>query len=64
MRISKRNKRRCFATFVFSIKCFGLKFNETKWAQESKEGMPVLEVTVVYEMKMNLGWFELEPRKF
>lgn len=42
----------------------GLKFNETKWAQESKEGMPVLEVTVVYEMKMNLGWFELEPRKF
>ena len=42
----------------------GLKFDETKWASEIKEGMPVLEVTVTYEMKMNLGWFELEPRKY
>ena len=42
----------------------GLDFSKTKWASESKEGMPVLEVTVVYEIKMNLGWFELEPRKY
>lgn len=42
----------------------GLDFSKTKWAAETKEGMPVLEVTVTYEMKMNLGWFELEPRKY
>lgn len=42
----------------------GLDFSKTKWASEIKEGMPVFEVTVTYEMKMNLGWFELEPRKY
>lgn len=42
----------------------GLSFSETKWAEEKKGNMPVLEVAVVYEMDMNLVWFELEPRRF
>lgn len=44
----------------------GLDFSGTKWAykESSDDKMPMLIVTVKYTMKIDLGWFELEPRKF
>lgn len=42
----------------------GLDFSQSKWANESQGDMPVLEVSIVYEMEIRLGFIELEPRKF
>ncbi len=42
----------------------GLDFSQSKWASESAGDMPVLEVAVVYEMEIKLGFIELDPRKF
>lgn len=42
----------------------GLDFSETSWGETSSGGLPILEVSVVYEMDYNLGFFELEPRRF
>lgn len=42
----------------------GLDFSQSKWASESVDDMPVLEVAIVYEMEIKLGFIELEPRKF
>lgn len=42
----------------------GLDFSKSNWCKTSSEGMPILEVAVVYEIRFHLGYFELAPRKF
>lgn len=43
----------------------GLDFGESAWANESVgDGIPVLEVAVVYTIHFDLGYLELEPREF
>ncbi|MBD5453549.1 MAG: pilus assembly protein [Lachnospiraceae bacterium] len=42
----------------------GLDFSESAWAAESKSGIPVLEVAVVYTINIDLGYLKLEPREF
>lgn len=42
----------------------GLDFSESSWGASSEGGMPVLEVTVIYDIEFKLGMLELEPRTF
>lgn len=42
----------------------GLNFSSSKWGKVANEGMPELEVSIVYTIDFHLGIFELEPRKF
>lgn len=42
----------------------GLHFDDSRWANEKVNDMPMLEVSIVYTIDFNLGIIELGPKRF